>query len=395
MSVNRITTKIAVVNGGSPSINLNDVVEEYILTGVATLTSSWNVASTGTVENGMNIIFKNKSTVTLGGNHVSILGKQIPDEYSQKKYTAILSRIEGSWELFINPSFDESGIITYDSLDLTGSILNADVDPAAGIVYSKLNLAASIVNADIATGAAIVYSKLSLAGSILNADIAAGAAIAYSKLNLSGSIVNADIAAGAAIAYSKLSLAGSITNADLAGSIAYSKLSLTGQILNADLAGSIDLSKLAVSASPSEIIGSDVTGALVATGVGTDKLSYISTLTSDAQVQITALSDKATPEVTYLETGTYTLTSSHKVILMDTSGGDIIVNFPKASTIGRIIYEFLTVDGTGAVTLNVYAGDDFSIDGARVATVDMGTTGDKLRIVSDGVDTWFNLQGGV
>lgn len=40
------------------------------------------------------------------------------------------------------------------------SITNTYINSAAGIVYSKLNLSSSIVNADIANGAAIAYTKL-------------------------------------------------------------------------------------------------------------------------------------------------------------------------------------------------------------------------------------------
>lgn len=50
-----------------------------------------------------------------------------------------------------------------------GTITDAYVDAAAAIAYSKLNLSASIVNADIASGAAIDFSKLAalVSGNIL------------------------------------------------------------------------------------------------------------------------------------------------------------------------------------------------------------------------------------
>jgi len=150
---------------------------------------------------------------------------------------------------------------------LTGNlIVNADVDAAAAIAYSKLALTGSIVNADLASGASIAYNKLNLGLSILNADIATSAAIAYSKLALSASIVNTDIAAAAAIDYSKLALTSSIVNADIAtgAAIAYSKLAISNSIVNADIATSaaIAYSKLALSAS---IVNADIaTGAAIA-----------------------------------------------------------------------------------------------------------------------------------
>ncbi|HRI21165.1 MAG TPA: hypothetical protein PLA68_09420, partial [Panacibacter sp.] len=60
----------------------------------------------------------------------------------------------------------------------------------------------AIATADLPT---IPYSKLNLSGSIVNADVNASAAIAYTKLNLTGSVLNAD-------------LAGSIANSKLANS---------------------------------------------------------------------------------------------------------------------------------------------------------------------------------
>jgi len=97
-----------------------------------------------------------------------------------------------------------AGSIAYGKLNLTGSILNADINASAAIAYSKLNLSNTIVNGDISSSAAIAYSKLNLAGNVTNADINASAAISYSKLNLTGNITNADINASAAIADSKL-----------------------------------------------------------------------------------------------------------------------------------------------------------------------------------------------
>jgi len=72
--------------------------------------------------------------------------------------------------------------------DQTSGVARVDLN---GIPYAKLNLSGSIVNADVSASAAIGYSKLNLTGAILNADLAGS--IAYSKLNLTGSIVDGDI----------------------------------------------------------------------------------------------------------------------------------------------------------------------------------------------------------
>lgn len=121
--------------------------------------------------------------------------------------TGTLSTLAGT-ETLTNKTMDGlSNVFTniqYASLNLTSSIVNADVSPSAAIAYSKLNLATSIINADISPTAAIIYSKLNLANSITNADISSSAAIAYSKLALTGSLVDADISSSANISRSKI-----------------------------------------------------------------------------------------------------------------------------------------------------------------------------------------------
>lgn len=94
-----------------------------------------------------------------------------------------------------------------DSATISG-ITNDNIDAAAAIVYSKLSIGAAAIN----------YDRLNLTGSIVNADVSASAAIAYSKLNLGTSIVNADISASAAIVDTKLAqitTAGKVSGASL------------------------------------------------------------------------------------------------------------------------------------------------------------------------------------
>ena len=149
-----------------------------------------------------------------------------------------------------------------------GSIVNADINASAAIAYSKLNLTGTILNADLA--GSIAYSKLVLTNSVVNADISTVAAIAYSKLALSNSIVNADIGSTAAIAYSKLNLSTSIVNADISASAA------------------IALSKLAALALSKVVQTNAATGALEASAVTNTELSYVSGVTSAIQTQLNA-----------------------------------------------------------------------------------------------------------
>lgn len=203
--------------------------------------------------------------------------------------------------------------ISYASLVLTGSIVNADVSNSAAIAYSKLNLTGSIVNADVSNSAAIVYSKLDLADDIVNADINSAAAIAYSKLNLSTSIVNADINAAAAIAYSKLNLSNSIVNADIAAGAA------------------VAVNKLAAVTAGRALI-SDGSGFLSPATTTATEIGYVNGVTSAIQTQLDAKAPTASP--TFSGTITTPLTASRAVVTGASS--ELAVATTTATEIGYV-----------------------------------------------------------
>lgn len=87
--------------------------------------------------------------------------------------------------------------LTFNAVPIqVGQVTNADVAPGAGIVYSKLDLSDSIVNADVNTAAAIARSKLAdgTASRALETDgsgIITDSAITSTELNnISGSTSN-------------------------------------------------------------------------------------------------------------------------------------------------------------------------------------------------------------
>lgn len=124
-------------------------------------------------------------------------------------------------------------------------------------------------------------------GVIVNADINASAAIEYSKLNLVGGIVNADVNASAAIAYSKLTLTGSILNADINASAAIARTKIasgTAYRILANNASGVLSENAAITASRAVV--SDTNGQLVASTTTSTQLGYLSTTTSDVQVQM-------------------------------------------------------------------------------------------------------------
>lgn len=70
-----------------------------------------------------------------------------------------------------NPVIDISASYVGQTSITTLGTVGTGVWNATAITYAKLNLSSSIVNADISTSAAIAYSKLNLSNSIVNGDI--------------------------------------------------------------------------------------------------------------------------------------------------------------------------------------------------------------------------------
>ena len=85
--------EITVSDGVNGIIYDSDNVINYRITGTETLTSNWAVViqtisgGVATLVKGMKCIFTYDATVTLGGNHITILGTQMPDAYAAKETT--------------------------------------------------------------------------------------------------------------------------------------------------------------------------------------------------------------------------------------------------------------------------------------------------------------------
>jgi len=85
----------------------------------------------------------------------------------------------------------------------------------------------------------------------------------------------------------------------------------------------------------------------------------------------------------------YTITGTQQFILIDPSGGDVIVNMPDASTYpGRQIFFKLTqAAGANTVTLQRQGSD--TIDGATEYTNELDIQYESISTVSDGGTGWF------
>jgi hypothetical protein len=143
--------------------------------------------------------------------------------------------------------------------------------------YVQLNLTNSVVNADVATAAAIAYSKLTLTGSIVNADVASAAAIAVNKLAaLSVSQVVQTDASGFLTSSATLPIARGGTNA--------------GTTLNNNRVMQSSASAIveAAAITASRALISDANGIPTHSTVTSTELGYVSGVTSAIQTQLAA-----------------------------------------------------------------------------------------------------------
>jgi hypothetical protein len=203
----------------------------------------------------------------------------------------------------------------------------------------------------------ISYPSLDLTDSIMNADINSAAAIDYSKLELTGAIVDAD-------------LFGGITAAKLAGSIPYSKLILTGAVVDADLAGGITAAKLAGSIPASKLVGSDIaTVGTVTTGTwnagvigpaygGTGVANDVAATLTRTGAHALTLTTTGVTSLTLPTSGTLATTFAASSVICDTGNGygstlnNRIRRFTNAATVGTdITYTDSATDGA-SFTIN-------------------------------------------
>jgi len=271
--------------------------------------------------------------------------------------------------------------IAYSKLNLTGTLVNADVNAAAAIAYSKLNLAGAIVNADIGAAAAIAYSKLNLTGTLVNADVNAAAAIAYSKLNLATSIVNADVAAAADIARSKLAAGTNdhvVINSGAGALSSEAQLAITrGGTGQATAATAFNA--LSPVTTKGDLVAGDGANSATRLAVGTNgfvlkansaQATGLEWGTAVAQLSVTT------------KTTTYSATSADDVILCDATAGAFTITLPTASGITgkELIFvkigtdtNRVTVDGSGTETIGGPVDEKLAIPNSRMHIVSDGT----------------------
>ena len=176
-------SKVLPVTSASPTISLAEYYTSYRITGTTTLSSSWAVSASGTPYAGMRLLFEYLATTTLSGNHISILGTQMPDAYAAKKVIIEAVYSDAAWRVRFSPSFDETNLIqTSHITDANVTLDKIEALSSANIIVgnSSNRPTATAVTGDIAISNTGVTSIGS--GVIINADISGTADIDASKV---------------------------------------------------------------------------------------------------------------------------------------------------------------------------------------------------------------------
>lgn len=102
---------IEVTDGVNYVINAADNSLEYYINGTEALTSNWAVTMGAGSVAGMQLHMKYGAVVTLAGNHIFILGTQIPDGLADKDFDVFGFYNGSDWEISFLPDFQDSSII--------------------------------------------------------------------------------------------------------------------------------------------------------------------------------------------------------------------------------------------------------------------------------------------
>lgn len=143
--------KIQITSSGGTVIVADSSIfsSYYVYTAAAvTLSSSFSV-DMNTPRNGLRIRFEyNPGTVTLGGNHITFMRTQMPDDYASKKVNVDCYFNGSVWTVDYTPAFQEADIIT------SSHIKNVAVSKITGTASKLMEFTAGGIGQASATTAA-------------------------------------------------------------------------------------------------------------------------------------------------------------------------------------------------------------------------------------------------
>ena len=107
--LNSIETYTMTNAGAAVTWAVTDPTVRYILNGSATLVGSYTFAESGTPVSGMVYIVDYNAQMTLGGNNITIFGRQLTQEEALKKFTLVAVYENASFQTWILPEVGVTG----------------------------------------------------------------------------------------------------------------------------------------------------------------------------------------------------------------------------------------------------------------------------------------------
>lgn len=206
--------KTLTITAGSPaagwgSLNVNYNINLYHITSgsAVTLSTNWSISASGTPVAGLTYKFYYDAVATIGSNDISFFGTDLTAEQALKKLVVTASYLNSTWQVAVVPDLSEdngSGMITGTQVDLTNSVVNADINSGAVIDFDKMEVLTANKVPVLDVSGFVVASGT---GSTELGYISTLSSDAQTQINTkttSGAIVNADIGAGAAIVHTKM-----------------------------------------------------------------------------------------------------------------------------------------------------------------------------------------------
>ena len=116
MPTNKQLKEITFADDGGVAIAMSEYVEHYYISGTDTLSGNWTITASGTPVKGNVAIFFYSATATLSGNTITILGTAMPDEYAQKRCTAVAYYTGAAWQTRFYLDASQTNVITTDQI---------------------------------------------------------------------------------------------------------------------------------------------------------------------------------------------------------------------------------------------------------------------------------------
>lgn len=114
--INSIEEIALTAGGGTKNLLTTSGVSLYIITGTATLTSSWTIQPSGTPVIGMTYSFLYKANIDLDTSDITIFGETLPTNLADKEFRAESVWNGTAWVTSFLPDISVSGVIPFEAV---------------------------------------------------------------------------------------------------------------------------------------------------------------------------------------------------------------------------------------------------------------------------------------